>query len=272
MRASVHRPESHDDPPPGVLRWLISCDETGVHGARFYGFGSLWMPWQRRGDFAALVDRLRNEHGYTPEIKWTNVKGRSLDFYTDLIEAFFATSWLWFHCLLVEKSVVRKELHGGDYDLARRKHFTMLLTNKVRRAVRAHPLRRQTFRVWVDPIHSRYSKADEAVEVIGNNILAATAHRKDAFEGVYTHISRDTPSIQFSDLLVGAVASSWEREAVAEAKLDLQTDIAWHLTWPDLMGDTKPEERKFNVWIFHDPTRGPRRPTTRPVIVRTHAT
>jgi len=29
--------------PPGVVRWLISCDETGMHGAQFYGFGSLWM-------------------------------------------------------------------------------------------------------------------------------------------------------------------------------------------------------------------------------------
>jgi hypothetical protein len=271
MRGSVRRPESDDDPPPGVRRWLISCDETGVHGARFYGFGSLWMPWQRRGDFAALVQRLRDEHAYHHEIKWTNVKRRSLDFYMDLVETFFSSSWLWFHCLLVEKSVVRKELHGGDYDLARRKHLTMLLTNKVRRALRAHPARQQTFRVWVDPIHSRYAKADEAVEVIGNNVLAATARRKDSFDGVYSHASRETPSIQVSDLFVGAVASSWEREAVAEAKLDLQTDIAWHLSWPDLMADTKPDERKFNIWVFHDPTRGPRRSTTRRVVLHTHS-
>jgi hypothetical protein len=136
MAPTIRRPETHDEPPPGVRRWLISCDETGV---RFYGFGSLWMPWQRRGDFATLIHSLRWQHGYTAEIKWNNVKAGSLDCFTDVVEAFFSTSWLWFHCLLVEKSVVRKELHGGDYDLARRKHLTMLLTNKVRRALRAFP-------------------------------------------------------------------------------------------------------------------------------------
>src|SRR5688572_8125318 len=95
--------ETSDDPEPGARRWLISCDETGVHGARFYGFGSLWMPWQRRGDFAALIAQLRAQHGYRAEAKWTNVKSGSFDFFADLVETFFSTSWLWFHCLLVEK-------------------------------------------------------------------------------------------------------------------------------------------------------------------------
>lgn len=60
-------------------------------------------------------------------------------------------------------------------------------------------------------------------------------------------------NVRLVDVGFGAVASSWEREAVAEAKLELQTDVAWHLGWPDLTGDTKPEEPTFNVWIFHDP-------------------
>lgn len=59
-----------DDPPKGVVRWLISCDESGVHGARYYGFGTLWMAWQRRGEFAELIRELRQEHGYQHEIKW----------------------------------------------------------------------------------------------------------------------------------------------------------------------------------------------------------
>ncbi len=211
---------------------------------------------------------LREQHGYHDEAKWTKVTKFGYDFYADLVDTFFGTSWLWFHCLLLEKSVIDKSRHGGDYDLARRKHFTRLLTNKVSRALRAYPKRRQTFRVWVDLIHSSYQKADEAVEVIGNNIIQATLGHSRAFDGVYTHSSKETPSIQLSDLLVGAVAAAWENDAVAECKLDLQTEIAWHLGWPDLKADTKPSDRKFNIWIFYDPTKGPRRATTRPVLVR----
>src|SRR4051812_27394247 len=114
--------EIEDDPPPGVVRWLISCDETGMHGAQFYGFGSLWMPWQRRGDFAKLIQELRDRHGYHNEIKWTKVKPFVADFYHDLVEEFFRTKWLSFHCVLVERATVRRELHGGDLDLAQRKH------------------------------------------------------------------------------------------------------------------------------------------------------
>ena len=50
----------HAEPANGdaAVNWLVSCDESGFHGARFYGFGSLWMAWQRRGDFAADIQAL----------------------------------------------------------------------------------------------------------------------------------------------------------------------------------------------------------------------
>jgi hypothetical protein len=67
-----------DDPLPGVERWLISCDESGTGGDRFYGFGTLWMNWQRRGDFARLVRELRDQHGYPYEFKWNKTSAYAL--------------------------------------------------------------------------------------------------------------------------------------------------------------------------------------------------
>ena len=55
-------PDADDASPRGIIRWLVSCDESGVHGARHYGFGTLWMNWQRRGDSAALIRGVREEH------------------------------------------------------------------------------------------------------------------------------------------------------------------------------------------------------------------
>jgi hypothetical protein len=88
------------------------------------------MAWQRRGGFASLIERLRAEHHYLHEIKWSRISAHSAAFYEDLIEEFFLAPWLSFYCVLVEKAVVKKALHGGDFDVARRKHLTMLLTNK----------------------------------------------------------------------------------------------------------------------------------------------
>jgi hypothetical protein len=252
--------------PRGAVRWLISCDESGVHGARYYGFGSLWLAWQRRGDFARTLRHLRDKHGYSDELKWQRAKSRVYhQFFLDVVDYFFREPSMAFHCIVVRKGVVRKELHGGDFDLARRKHFTMLLTNKVRRCVQAQPGRDHTFRVWVDPIASRYGKADEVVEIISNRVLAKVLGPGRTVDRVLTKDSKHSPSIQLSDLLLGAVMDAWQDEASSPTKLAVRSHIARYLGWPDLRADTRPSERKFNIWYFHDKTRGPREPETRSV-------
>lgn len=257
--------KSDADPSPGVVRWLISCDESGMDGAPFYGFGSLWMPWQRRGDFQAIITGLRRRHNYQSEIKWTSVRPRYISFYRDLVESFFRASWLAFHCIVIRKAVVRKELHNGSFDLARRKHFTMLLTNKIKRCLKAHPERQQTFRIWVDPIASSYQKADEAVEIISNNVLAKVFGKIRPVDKVLTHDSKASSPIQLCDLLLGAVMAAWRQEASASVKVDFQRWIAHHLGWSDLRSDTHNTERKFNIWYFFDPAQGEREVQTRPV-------
>jgi hypothetical protein len=260
-----HSTEAEEaDPPPGVKRWLISCDESGVHGARYYGYGTLWMPWQRRGAFSGLIDSLRSKHAFRFEFKWEKVGSRYLAFYRDLVQVFFETTWLSFHCLVVERAIVREP----DLDLARRKHFTKLLTNKIQRCLAVHPEREQTFRIWVDPIHTRYDKADEAVETISNNVLAKALGSLRPVDSVLTHDSKETPSIMLCDLLLGAAMAAWQRKVEAPAKLALMRWTAEHLGWEDLRADTWQQERKFNVWFFHDPTLGPRSAVTRTVTLK----
>jgi len=261
------------DPPPGVRRWLISCDETGLNGARFYGFGSLWMGWQRRGEFQKWIRQIRAAHPEykNSEFKWEHVNRHTLPTYRDLIEMFFRRASLSFHCLLVRKSDIDKERHDGDYDLARRKFLTTLITCKITNALRARPDREQTFRVWVDPIASRYPKADEVVESVSNHVLKKVVPEywtRPVVDGVIEHDSKDTFSIQLCDVLLGAVAATWQKEPVTGAKLQLQQFIAAHLGWPDLWSDTRPWERKFNIWMFHERGRQIRQVATREVVLR----
>ncbi|WP_375759993.1 DUF3800 domain-containing protein [Corallococcus exercitus] len=251
------------------MRWLISCDESGTGGSPFYGFGTLWMNWQRRGNFSELIQDLREKHKYEFEIKWNKVSGRNLPFYRDLVEAFFKTSWMHFHCIVVKQADVRLDFHDRDWDLARRKHFTMLLTNKIRRCLTKNPNRDLTFRIWVDPIASRYKKANEAVEIIANNALQQVFKRLRPVDKVITRDSRDTPSIQLCDLLLGAVMEGWQRKSDSESKQELREWIAEHLGWDDLANDTHRDETKFNIWYFHDPISKPKRSAlTRPVKLR----
>ena len=214
------------------------------------------MRWQRRGDFQDEIRTLRRRHRYDAEIKWTNVRPKYQAFYCDLIQWFFTTSWVAFHCLVVSKATVDRKRHANDLDLARRKHFTMLLTNKIERCKRVHADREQTFRIWVDPIASRYAKADEAVEVIANNVLAKMGGMRRVVDKVITKDSKLTLQIQICDVLLGAVVGAWRQDATAPVKLAIQPYIATHLGWPDLRADTHHPERKFNIWMFHDPPSG----------------
>ena len=138
----------------------------------------------------------------------------------------------------VDAKGTAKHEHNGDYDLARRKHLVMLLTNKMKRCARVHRDCRNTFRVWIDPIASRYQKADEAAAIIAGYILSNEPAAR--LDGVVTHDSKDTPSIQLCDLLLGATMEAWQGNVQRPEKKEVGAWVANHLGWPDLRADTHP--------------------------------
>ncbi|WP_024529203.1 DUF3800 domain-containing protein [Serratia fonticola] len=251
---------------PGKLIWHVACDESGIDGQRFYGFGSLWMKYQRRGDFARIMRELRDKHRFYEEIKWQKASSkRYAAFYHDLVDLFFKVPWLAFHCIVVEKSIVNRKFHNGDYDLARRKHFTSLITAKVSSVISAHPERDSFFRIEVDPIASRYKKADEEFHVIANNILKRKYGRPEIISTVVTKDSKSSENIQLSDFFLGAVMCAYQGKASSEAKIQVSNMVASYLGWNHLQHDTWHTERKFNIWYFYDKTKGVRDIETKPV-------
>jgi len=253
-------------PDPGVRRWLISCDESGMHGSPHYGFGSLWMRWQRRGDFLRDFTELASKHAFNQECKWSRASSiRFLPFYKELVSYFFQRRWLVFHCLIVRKEAVAKSVFHTSWDEARRKHYTLLLCDKMKRALKRFPTRQHEFRIYVDKIPSSYPKADEAMEIISQNILNQQFRAAAPVSSVRTRDSQTTPSIQLCDLLLGAVMETWHKRALNPTKVAIRKEIARHLGWEELDSDTHRAERKFNIWYFHDPTREVRRVLTRDV-------
>jgi hypothetical protein len=237
---------------PGHRNYLIFCDESGTGGGVYYGFGSLWIPWDRRGSFTGLIGGLRDEHRYHDEIKWTNVSRRSEGFYIALLEEFFRRTWLMFHCLVVRKGYVDKE-HHKDFDEAKRKHFAMLIKSKIK--FFNGNAKDKAYHVRVDPLPSRYKKADEAA----HKIVAATLLNElgvAPLKTLFTRDSKDTLGIQLADLLLGATMSEWQAEVTAEPKLRVRRSIAEHLGWDDLKADTRLNEWKYNIWYFFDPSAG----------------
>ena len=248
--------------PPGVRRLAFYCDESGISGnLRHYGFCALIMQYQRRGEFVEEFAKLARNRDLG-EVKWNKTSNGNLDYYKHIVDYFFESSSLFFHCIVVERAWVNvKKFHEGSFDLARRKHFTTFLANKVKRIVRLDPKREYEFRVYVDPIASSYRKADEAVQVIGNNVIRKDlkedrtlleAAKASPIQNVLTVDSKERPEIQLGDLLLGAVVDSWNETASGPAKASLKKHIASYLNWDDLRAGTYAQERKFNVWWLTD--------------------
>lgn len=262
------------EPQATARPWLVACDESGTHGASYYGFGTLWLPWDRRGDLVQDLEALGGRHrvplhtadGIRHEFKWNKVKEQKLDFYRAVVDYFFERPWLSFHCLVVRRANVDRSLHAS-LDEARRKHFVMLLANKIRRALKKNPARSR-FAIWVDPIASSYKKADEAVEVITGRVVRKGAGDIRPEIRVTTRESHDVRAIQLCDLLLGAVMAPWQDTAEAAGKLALQQHVAKQLGWPDLRADTFESETKFNIWLFCNPNHRPHDVVSRAVTLR----
>ena len=247
-------------PVPGYRNYLVYSDESGIHGARYYGFGTLWMPWERRGDFHALVAGLRQQYEYAHEIKWNKITTEFAPFYLALLGEFFGRNWLMFHCLIVRKAFVDMKFHE-DMDEARRKHFAMLVKKKVQYFCGTANDKAYHFRI--DPFPSRYKKADEVTFKIAGAQLQNELGLCP-LKTLFTRDSKSTLGIQLADFLLGAAMSDWQADATAAAKKKVRIALASYLGWPDLRADTKPHEWKFNIWHFFDPTTGEgREPETR---------
>src|SRR5262249_17426494 len=225
-------------------------------------FGWVWMHWDRRGDFVADIRQIAKPHsmrvgavnGVRHEFKWSKVSSQKLAFYKALVEYFFKHPSLLFHCIVVRKEYVRLELHPGGYEQAQQKHLTLLLTNKIARALKS---RHRKFRVWVDRLPVAYSRANEVIEIISNHVLNRQFGKLHPVDKVIPHDSHETPTVQRCDVLLGAVMSAWQEEATSPAKVELQRWIAEHLGWSDLRADTRPQDRKFNIWFLCNPNNRP---------------
>lgn len=55
---------------PGYRNYLVFCDDSGLHGSTHYGFGSLWMPSERRGDIHTRVRERQSIGRCSPRITW----------------------------------------------------------------------------------------------------------------------------------------------------------------------------------------------------------
>lgn len=234
------------------------ADESGTDDhSRCYAIGAVCVPAEARDALERDIVRLKNIHGVIGEAKWTRVrKGHGLiNFVLDCLDLVLTSPYLTFDAIVVHKERYNNWQGGtAQREVAFYKTYTYLLRHIVRRL-------QDTAHVFIDERSDRYGKRDEAMQTIGNRMLAQLASKGQL--GAVTKVaSHESPGVQMADVLTGAINTGHllrlQAVAIHPGKHLALERLAAQLEWPHLAHDTYPHP-KFNVWHFPIEFRGPSR-------------
>ncbi|MFO0722939.1 MAG: hypothetical protein U1E65_04080 [Myxococcota bacterium] len=228
------------DPGGSYRRLLVYADEGGSIGAQYAAFGSLWMPWERRGDFIKLVRDQMTAHGVAGELGALRHKGEAGAFFLGLIDELFRRRWIAFRCVLTPSNI--------DPEL-KEKVFAALISERVKALPRAQNQRELRVRL-----------TKNARTKVGGLKLEDAFYRRiraDLEDGPLPELTvraaRSTEGIELVDLLLGLVLSDWEKKSIPKDRRGMHERVAENLGWADLAADTAPSEWKFNIWYLERP-------------------
>lgn len=234
---------------------LVYADDVGVVGRHeeFRAHGTLWLPWERRGDLLKIVRELRAQHGYDGSIHAALTRTDAEGFALALIDEVFRRRWLAYRCL------VTKAPRADLMDVAA---LGLLVTRRLRtlpgglagRELRLRLRRRDDKKTDGDPRVA----ADRLAEKIERDVAPPVTFERSI------RAARSAEALQVVQLLATLIADDWEKKPGNAHRKRLSTHAAENLGWADLAGDTVATEWKFNIaWVddpnVHEPPPTPQR-------------
>lgn len=80
--------------------------------------GALWVSASQLSLLTDAVRTIKKKHDIPPhrEIKWTKVSSAKLDYYIDLVDAFFGIEQVNYRAVIIDKSKIDYEAHGKTSD------------------------------------------------------------------------------------------------------------------------------------------------------------
>jgi len=228
--------------------YAVFADESGTHAKdRCYGIGALVVPTMKLNGFNRYFGQLKAQHHVGQDAGWEPVSKSygDMNLCLDLLKAVLRSSSASFSVIVVKKDQYR--MWAENKEDAFWVTYQQLIVDRAR-------MKPGEFKVTIDPRSDSYSKHDEVLEIVGNNILARVpggGHLHEVAEGE----SKVDFGIQAADFLTGAVVAAHNvflnpSRPIHPGKMLLARRMAAVLGWSDLVCDTFPTEKKFNIWHF----------------------
>lgn len=229
------------DPGESYRRQLVYADEVGTLSPHYQAYGSLWLPWERRGDFAKLIREAGAAHHMSGQLSSLRHKPEASAFFLALIDEIFRRRWISFRSVIAPAPL--------DAEL-KEKVFSALISERVKALPRAAVGERE--------LRVRLTK-NARTKVSGLKLEDHYFRRIRAdLEGasppeLTVRAARSTEGLEIVDLLLSLVVADWEKKSIPKERRGLHERVAENLGWADLAADTLPSEWKFNIWYLEHP-------------------
>ncbi len=226
----------------GLKTYNLYCDESchlEKDGHAAMVIGSVWCSALHASGHARKLRALKMKHHLDPrfEIKWTKVSESKVDFYLDVLEAFFTASDLHFRGVLIpDKSRLAHGEFGQTHDEWYYKMYFDMLKTVISPTAR--------YRIYMD-IKDTWGgqRVKHLHAVISNNMYDFS---REIVERVQVVRSDEFELVQLADLLIGAVSYAARGLDGNRGKLRLVAFIRKQ-TGYSLTRSTLYREDKFNL-------------------------
>ena len=218
----------------------IYCDESthlknDGHPYMILGYVSIAYPQIKLAK--EQIKAIKNKHGYTGELKWTNIHDATYPMYNELIEYFFMTD-MNFRAVVVDKSQIDEARPDYSFDDFYFKMYYQLLHHKIDLS--------NNYNVYIDIKDTcSHQKLHKLQDILKWN--SAIGH----FQFIRSH---ESSFLQIADVLMGAInynlrIENNEIEGKVLAKKKIVNKIKEH-TSISLNRTTPLYSKKFNLFFI----------------------
>jgi hypothetical protein len=221
----------------------IYTDESSTRNCRYFLIGGLWIERAMEPTIRMALRSFRSSHLMGRELKWAKVSNAKLNSYKELVSLASRNAYLRFRCIVVDTHRVDvAKYSNSDPELSFFKFYYLLLSRNM------SP--NETCFITTDQLLTR--KSDRLVDLQNscNNwfLKANPGLSSPPISNLQPVDSKKEDLVQLTDVLLGAVASTFNQNVTSTAKLALANHLCQCYGVADLtQGCRKP---KINIWVW----------------------
>jgi len=221
-------------------RFLLYCDESSIHSARYMLIGGIWLPQNFESSLRASLKEVRQSFNMTAEFKWTKVSQTKLPAYQAWVDCFLNNSDINFRSIVIDTQLLDHQTYNkGDQELGFYKFYYQLVSRNIQAT--------NLYWLYTDERNNRKKNRLEVLRIVTNRFWKKKADI-EPLRAVEPRPSHSEDLLQLTDVFLGAIGYAWNGYKNSPAKLELIAYIAKRLGWPSLQVATPPYFTRFNIW------------------------